>query len=486
MAFVVSPGATRPAGYSSVGQTGHDADANGHDEFILRLRRFLCGVPEIDNNGVNNGITPVGVHDSAISQIDGKDNGTATGTWNIRRLNGTTLRVTDPAAANTDFTVTWGTAFDINPHGETAVDLTFKIDDTGADQLADTEGWDVVLVANGLPAAEAWHQEGFANEARGDVDWETTLRGRKVSGVTDPTLVPEADKFFVEMQAISDSGLEKFQLRTQWVTTLPDYPGSVYPTTLGSLVRCPMWTEHGVTGARLMSYYIVANHRWCIYVVNVDGNWFGGYFGLFDAFATDTQYPLPFMNGGCTHDEADIYTLQDQDVSWAHMSNNVTGDESNLYFRTPEGTLEVIETQFVNSGGGPGSNTVIFGSTNEHQIWPWGSPAQYTTEAGVGTVFQNQQTSQSVGVASASAKPLRGAVDGTKIFLPATLVETVQGNGAGGNRRHVLSGHIPFVFYTNGFGVSAGDIVTSGGRDFLMVQNVYRSAEQGFWALELA
>ncbi len=502
MAFVASPGMTRPGGYSSAGQTAHDADADGYLEFFLKLKNYITGTPELDYNGSGAGITVVGTTDSTIQRSTLEGGPTiATGTYEVRRLNGTTLRITDPGAGTTDVVVTWGTDFYINPTdniGSIASPLSFRLDDTGADPLADGEGWDLEFVANGLPAADAWFVEHRANRQRGgpagsdDVFGEYIIRGRRTAGETNPASVPLDNQFFAEWMAIEDESQELYQTRSQWVTdpTSVAYDltsgGGTVPPVLGSLVRCPMWRETGVSGARTIPYYIVATARYFAYVVLIDGDWFGGYVGLLDAFSTTEQYPLPFLNGGCAINATTIFTDQDREVSWAHISNDVTASESNLYWRTPEGILETVKTPFVDSGGGPGSNTVVSSQNSQHQTWPWGCNATHTTETGVEKTFPAKQQPSSVGVESSNAQPLRGAIDGSKVFIPATLIEASQGAGIVSNRRSTILGQIPFVFWTNGFGVSAGDIINTGGRDFALVQNVYRTAEQGFWALELA
>lgn len=501
MAYVASPGMTRPGSYSSTGQTAHDADANGYLEFWLKLKNFITGTPELDYNGAGGGITQVGTTDSGIFRIT-LDGGPTeqTGTWQVRRLNGTTLRVTDPALATTDVTVTWGTFIWFNTtDGEqttNGISLSFLINDTGADQLVDGEGWDLEFVANGLPAADAWFTERTGNRRRTTssvVFGDYMLRGRRTGGETDPGLVPLDNQFYVEWVALENESIERYQTRTQWVTDISSVVynpigvggGGTFPPTLGSLVRCPMWRETNVSGARLVPYYIVATARWCQFVVLIDGIWFGGYFGLMDSFATTEQYPLPFLNGGCSIGSNTVYTDQDREVSWAHMSNDLTSGESNLYWRTPEGTLESVETPFVLSGGGPGTNTIITSDNTRHQIWPWGCPGVHTTEAGVQSSFLTSQQPESVGIRASAAQVLRGALDGSKVFLPATLCESAQGNGAPANRRLQVQGQIPFTYWTNGFGASAGDVITTGGRDFALIQNTYRTAEQGFWALEL-
>lgn len=497
MAFVASIGMTRPAGYSDTGQTAHNVDANGHEEFIMKLRRYLCGVPELDFNVTP--ITVVGTHDSAISKIDGSDGSMTLGTWQIRRQDATTLRIVEPGPTNHDITVTWGTLIKVNVFGDSGVaPLSFWLDDTGGDPLSGAEGWDLEFVANGLPAAERWHREAISLDERttpdlpgvvgtenDPYDFEMVLRGRKLSGVTDPTLVPDDEKFFVELASISATGSDLFQLAHQWVSLVPDYALPEFPAQAIHQCRSSMWTEHGVTGARTMPYYIVANHRFCAYVVNVDGIWHGGYFGLLDSFSTAAQFPLPWINGGTVFDQGDIYTQQSKDVCWGMMSNlSSPAQRSNSYFRSSTGEFKDLKGTFADTGGGPGAGIgIVNGLTDGTCFWPMASPSQYVSESGIGTTVSFGQSSASVGLDTlASTAPLRGAIDGTKVFLPLILIES---SVVGALDRSSPIGTLPSCFWVNGFGVSSGDIVTSGSRDFVIIQNVYRTGEQSFWALEL-
>ena len=73
----------------------------------------------------------------------------------------------------------------------------------------------------------------------------------------------------------------------------------------------------------------------------------------------------------------------------------------------------------------------------------------------------------------------RALFGGDHMLYPATLVST-------GSRLRGTLGVFEGVFHVTGFGNAAENILTIGGVDHLVVQNLFRTGFTDYWALRLA
>lgn len=176
-----------------------------------------------------------------------------------------------------------------------------------------------------------------------------------------------------------------------------------------------------------MTYWLVANGNRLILVVKVESTYQTLYLGKALPYATPNQWPYPFVLGGMlTTDSETRYS--DTGLSFAFK-----GSRANLKLRG------------------------VQGSWSQPQAWPW-----VITDAisGAGTL--------------AFADVVRDT-GGQYALTPIVLTDTTN-----------VYGELDGVYQVSGFGNSAEDIVTAGGVDHLVVQDVYRNGVRDFIAVKLA
>jgi len=201
-----------------------------------------------------------------------------------------------------------------------------------------------------------------------------------------------------------------------------------------------------------MTYWFIANGRRFIAVAKLSTVYEAMYGGLFKPFSPPSGYPYPVCVGGSS---ATFLRYSIADYRHTHFvdpgprdgtaddasSTNSTGGES-LIVREPGGAWQ----KFTNlDGQGTG------------KTYPWAT-ANFTSDN-----FLERCT------------PLLG---GGYLLTPVTLTIDVDSvRGALG----VLDG----VYHVAGYGNAAENIITLNGQDYLVVQNVYRTDLEGYWALKL-
>ena len=296
------------------------------------------------------------------------------------------------------------------------------------------------LVSAGQEWAVAWDTPA-AYENRSDI----VLRGPGLSG---------QDQVYVGMRLFQDPIGDTFFIQTVGMTgVLPaglHYRDHVNVTP--NFVR--MFLDVGT-----MSYWFVANGRRFMVVVKISTNFETMYAGLFLPYATPLSYSYPFFLGGSAGptDTDGPFNWRSEDTNhthfaWPHNENYYTPQavDSNAWLMDPAGSWK----QLANSGG-----------TN-------GTPCCMGPEFTDGDYFP----SDSYGARWIMTRTM-DAYGGDRILVPCTLIQKDPTDQTYG----ILDG----AFRCQGVANSAENLITADGVDHLVVQNVYRSDFNDYWAMAL-
>lgn len=202
-------------------------------------------------------------------------------------------------------------------------------------------------------------------------------------------------------------------------------------------------------------YWFVANGRRFVVVVKISTTFVACYQGFFLPYATPLEYPYPMISSGCSR-EAKRWS--DENVAHTHfcMPNLSRYDyqqsnepyEDYAYYPQNDGLLRVMS---------PAGEWVMFNNSyDDYRVFPWSSPA------GTPEFVSGQRT----------------LFGGDHLLYPATLVST-------GSRLRGTLGVLEGVYHCTGFGNAAENILTLGGVDHLVVQNLFRTGFTDYWALAL-
>jgi len=452
LAFVISAGAAAPGGY--VIPTGHTVAAVGNQELFFRVRRYLTGNPEIATNVV------VGTHTNVLEQIDTHKNlALTTGTYSLRHNGGDVFTLSHSTAGVLDAAIAAaaGVSTDYNFNGQQTHGVAFRINRTNNSDppLATTEGWDFTLAANGLPTNDRWFAE-FEASTTNLAKTAVNLRGRRVSGSSDPT-----DYFYVRFNIDNTSG----------TLVLRGFENAAGTGNVSTLVYMSVGTGSSI------SYLLVASHRHFCLVGRVSGDYHQMWGGFIDVFATKQQYPYPLMVAGdtTTFNTAPNSTVEDHMAPWMNGAGS-------SFFRSPEGVWKEVFGRGVQSGTGFASGDLQTSSpsANDSCFWPWASPGQ--TVQGVIYGAQGRGVGTNIYLGGALfITPMRGAPSTERYALPCMVIQ-------GETNRHPIMGEVASVFCTNGLaqpGVPLEEIFTVGSDPYIMFPNISRQQEQNFWSLKL-
>lgn len=298
------------------------------------------------------------------------------------------------------------------------------------------------LVSAGQEWAIAWDSPA-AYENQSDI----VLRGPGLSG---------QDQVYVGMRLYQDPIGDTFFIQTRGMTgVLPTglhYADHVNVTP--SYVR--MFLDVGT-----MSYWFVANGRRFMVVVKISTNFETMYAGLFLPYATPLSYPYPFFLGGSAGpiDSDGPFSWRSENANhshfpWPHNTNYYTTGaiEANAWIIDPAGSWK----RFANSGGTPSTPCVIGPEYTDGDYFTsndgWYDPRFIMTRT-------------------------MDAYGGDRILVPCTLIQKDPTDQTYG----ILDG----AFRCQGVANSAENLITVDGLDHLVVQNVYRSDFNDYWAMAL-
>lgn len=295
------------------------------------------------------------------------------------------------------------------------------------------------LVSAGQEWAVAWDTPA-AYENQSDI----VLRGPGLSG---------QDQVYVGMRLFQDPIGDTFFIQTVGMTgVLPaglHYRDHVNVTP--NFVR--MFLDAGT-----MSYWFVANGRRFMVVVKISTNFETMYAGLFLPYATPLSYSYPFFLGGSAGPTAAAgpFNWRSENTNhthfaWPHNENYASpAVDSNAWLMDPAGSWK----RLANSGGTSGTPCCM---------GPEFTGGDYFPSDSYGARWIMTRTTDAYG--------------GDRILVPCTLIQKDPTDQTYG----ILDG----AFRCQGVTNSAENLITADGVDHLVVQNVYRSDFNNYWAMAL-
>ena len=185
-----------------------------------------------------------------------------------------------------------------------------------------------------------------------------------------------------------------------------------------------------------IKYWFVADGRRFIVSTKISTNYMHAYCGWILPYATPTEYPYPLYIGGPLNAARGLrWSSEDEDhrAYWEPFS-------AAIY--TIEGTWLAVQNKYDSGGNEIKSTTTT--------VWPYYSDYMWNTRQSPGDVY-----------------PL----------LPLILST----NQNGGN----VYGELTGGFWTPGFANASENVVSLGGVDYLVMQNVFRTGNQDYFALKL-
>lgn len=253
-------------------------------------------------------------------------------------------------------------------------------------------------------------------------------------------------------------------------------PGDSYRLNMvgmtGVIGTAAQYTEHvnvsPIVGVMLdvaaMNYWIAASGRRFTFAAKMSTVYESGHAGLFLPYGNPVNYPYPLIIGGTTRSANSaayqVNTWRNTDEShrnFAHGNLIGTGCFPAAVLLNPIGEWKDI-------AGVPASNAAVnfapvsFGQPD----FEWAIVDVYSGETiGYGTVARNMSP----------------CFDGSYAMVPFTLIQKSPAQTFG-----ILDG----VYFVAGQGNSSENLITAGGVDHLVVQNIFRTATGEYLAMKLA
>jgi hypothetical protein len=199
-------------------------------------------------------------------------------------------------------------------------------------------------------------------------------------------------------------------------------------------------------------FWLVANGQRFVVVAKVSTTYHAMYCGKILPYGTPSQYGYPVFIAG----ETNTATLRwsSTNIEFRHFSDpggdQTTNSGANLCH--PDGTWYGY-FNFYNSAGTDANSNI------GRSVWPYAGDA--TDSSGVQSFLRE----------------LRENVDGSYSLFPLILNTDTPG-------RQVF-GEMDGCYYVSGHNNAAENVVTIGGVDHLVVQNIFRTARYNYWALKL-
>lgn len=195
-------------------------------------------------------------------------------------------------------------------------------------------------------------------------------------------------------------------------------------------------------------YWFVANGRRAVVVAKVSTVYQAAYLGFILPYATPGQYPYPLLIGGSMTGQRG-YNYSVTSVNHRHFVD--PGEESQgnantaCMLRGPSGAWLSFQNLTLLSNS-------EYRYDGPRQVWPMNY-----------TYLGNQ----------------REAPDGTYVLTPVVLTQR------NSDTDHDLFGELEGIYHVSGFNNAAENLITVGGVNHLVVQNVYRTSARDYWALRL-
>ncbi|MNK66237.1 hypothetical protein D3C87_855530 [compost metagenome] len=265
------------------------------------------------------------------------------------------------------------------------------------------------------------------------------------------------DEVFIGLRRVDAPQLQSFFIRMVGMTGV--LPGGVaYNNHVNVSDNVVMFLDQNP-----MKYWFVANGRRFVVVVKVSTVYETLYGGLFLPYADPTQYPYPLMVGGsagASFDENYNWTntqfSHSQFITPQTNASTPPNDRGSLYFLDPSAQWVAADNKDRTSS-----------------IQSSAGVAPYHWLGGLGT---HLSASNNVGYPTLLDRTL-GCLGGSFALQPVTLVQRQPTDQTYG----VFHG----VYQVSGNGNPAENIIEMDGVDHLVVQNVWRTTPNSYWALAL-
>lgn len=189
-------------------------------------------------------------------------------------------------------------------------------------------------------------------------------------------------------------------------------------------------------------YWIALNGRRFVIAAQVSTTFHGMYGGFILPFATPAEYPYPLMVGG---ESTSALAYTSTATGFRHFID--PGTSANGQLRDVNGLWKpLIDT------GTPSAR---------YAVWPWD-----TTDT-----------------ARAWLAAMQDLPDGSYPLFPATILRPPDSGST--PFTGTVIGEMDGVFAITGFDNSAGTLIDVSGTDYLVVQNIFRTARENHWAMRL-
>jgi len=246
------------------------------------------------------------------------------------------------------------------------------------------------------------------------------------------------------------------------------HPGALNSTYNGDPYDCycpmvPCWNSS-------IPFWFVASGRSFRFGVKIGTNFEGGYLGFLLPYSTPGQYPYPLAVGGSltaytTANNTWVYDYVHQYHSvYPHpggsgSTSTMTGDYpyATLFIRDPEGAWRWIINMY-QSDTVSGQDTNFDGSSfngSSRACWPH---------------IRNDDW-------ASGSRPFKQCVGGGYMTIPVLVSQF--------HPTKRIYGELEGTYDVSGFGASAEDTISVGGKTFVMFQNCHRNTPHEHWALSL-
>ncbi len=268
----------------------------------------------------------------------------------------------------------------------------------------------------------------------------------------------DADQVYVGMTLFADDDLDAYSINFKGMTGIIPSAVNIDEHINPTPAHCRMFLDSGS-----MTYWFVANGRRFSCVVKISTVYEAMYAGLFLPYSDPLSYPYPMFIGGSGGEfRASAYGPE----SWR------SEDENHSHFISPE---------FDNSTSGrrtyPGAWVIDPAGQWREFGQTWTDALKIGPEKSQGTYFTDSDSEDHYYYASAVMTRLMEGYGGQRALVPCTLLQIYPADQTYG----VLQG----VYRCQGVANLVENTITVDGLEHLVVQNVFRTSFQDYWALAL-
>lgn len=396
-----------------------------------RLKQYLVGDPSVENEVTN--VANVG--DGYIRQMNANPSAVVE-TWTLTCTAGgpaATFSVVGSVTGNDGNATSTHDADNVSTYLFLGTRIHFKIIDGPTDYSIGDE-FTLDIVANDLAAiSQEWT---LLKQAPGIPIVDKPMNQDPAAGadkanefyLKGPGLAG-TDEVFVQMYSYYSEAGDYYNINFCGATgfdgadTLDEQPGFYAGGAMA------LWQFQ-------IKYWFVADGRRFIVSTKISTSYMHAYCGLLLPYATPTEYPYPLYIGACLPPASGTRWSSESEDHRAYWEPETAG----IY--TIEGTWLAVQNKYDQN------DTEVVVTTTV--IWPYSSNYMWNTRQSPGDIYP---------------------------MMP--LVLTTSSNG--GN----VYGELPGGFWTPGFANASENVIVLGGTDYVVMQDVFRTGNQDYFALKL-